>query len=96
MATARELITQGIVFEANAHGSLVSISGPVTPLEVARAEVLRRVDAMLTPPVLKVPRVGACSACADPLPPNQGGWCELCTIARRAALKRAHPEGRWW
>jgi len=86
MATALELRRRGLEFVRDAHCSLVSVRGPVSAATDARAEVSRRVESMRTPPRVEVP-YGHCDACGDPFEPYRGGWCELCTLARRVALK---------
>ena len=86
--TALELMRGGVVFERDAHASIVALDGPDALVGGAEAEVLRRVDAMRAPPRLAV-ATGRCDACGDAMAPFRGGWCELCTLARRVAVKRA-------
>lgn len=87
MATAIELRRRGLEFVRDAHSSLVSIRGPVSAANEARAEVARRVEAMRTPKYLDVGRAGHCDGCGDPFEHYRSGWCEFCTLARRVALK---------
>lgn len=86
--TALEFIRAGVVFERDAHASIVALDGPDALVGDAEAEVIRRADAMRDPPRLPV-AAGRCDACSDPMAPHRAGWCELCTLARRVALKRA-------
>jgi hypothetical protein len=71
----------------DAHSSLVSVRGPVSAATEARTEVQRRVESMRRPVPLPVPRSGACDGCGDAMELYRSGWCELCTLARRVALK---------
>lgn len=87
MSTAIELRQRGLEFVRDAHASIVSVRGPVSAATEARAEVARRVDAMRAPVPLDVGRCGRCDGCGDAFERYRSGWCELCTLARRVALK---------
>jgi hypothetical protein len=84
--TSLELLAQGLEF-VRAGGSLITVRGPKSAVAIVQTEVGRRQVAMRNPPQLKVPRVGQCEACGDALEPWRGGWCELCSLARRVALR---------
>ena len=52
--TALEFIRAGVVFERDAHASIVALDGPDALVGDAEAEVIRRADAMRDPPRLPV------------------------------------------
>lgn len=86
--TSLELTQQGVEWVWKS-GSLVSIRGPETAVKQAQEEVMKRAESMGSPPQLRV-RNGFCDACGEKLIGYQtGGWCQLCTLGRRVALKRA-------
>lgn len=86
--TALEAMRAGCVFVRDDRASLVTVRGHKDLVAQVSAEVARRADAMGKPPQLAV-RHGACDACGDPMAPYRAGWCELCHLARRVALKKA-------
>ena len=88
--TAYELEVAGLVFVRDERASLVAVRGPQSLCNAARAQVSRRVAAMRTP--RRAPgarRWGACEQCGDAMDDNRGGWCELCALARRVALRES-------
>ncbi len=85
--TALNLIARGLEFVRNEHASIVGVRGPKPVCEEARVAVRDRVPSMHHPVYLKVPRAGVCDGCGDRQFVHRGGWCELCTLARRVALK---------
>lgn len=86
--TAYELEVSGLVFVRDERASLVAVRGPQNLCDEARAQVGRRVAAMRAPKrALGGRRWGACEQCGDTMDNNRGGWCELCALARRVALR---------
>ena len=86
--TAYELECAGLVFVRDERASLVAVRGPESLCATARAEVAKRVPAMREPRrSVRGARWGACEQCGDTMDNNRGGWCELCALARRVALK---------
>lgn len=87
MATALELTRAGLVWERGPTGLIESVSGTAEQVELVQAEVARRAPIMAPPPVLDVERTGACDACGEAMEAHRAGWCELCELARKVALK---------
>lgn len=88
--TAYELEAKGLLFVRDERGSFVAVRGPEDLCKEASAQVARRVDAMRAPRKrLEGARWGACEQCGDTIDSNRGGWCELCAIARRVALRKS-------
>ncbi len=85
--TAYELEVAGLVFVCDERASLVAVRGPQNLCDEAKAQVQRRVAAMGKPRSTIGSRWGACEQCGDKMESNRGGWCELCALARRVALK---------
>lgn len=85
--TAYELEVAGLVFVRDERASLVAVRGPQPLCDEAKAQVQRRVRAMAKPRTTLGSRWGACEQCGDAMDSNRGGWCELCGLARRVALK---------
>jgi hypothetical protein len=91
--TAYELEVAGLVFVRDERASLVAVRGPQALCDEARAQVQRRVASMRAPrATLSGRRWGACEQCGDAMDSNRGGWCELCAIARRVALRESGVE----
>lgn len=91
--TAYELEVAGLVFVRDARASLVAVRGPQSLCDEARAQVKRRVAGMRAPrATLSGRRWGACEQCGDAMENNRGGWCELCGLARRVALRESGVE----
>lgn len=88
-ATALQLRKNGVSFVRDANGNLTSVRGPESSVAQARSEVERRVSLMASPKTVATKRVGQCETCGDELEAWRGGWCELCTLARRVALRGA-------
>jgi hypothetical protein len=89
MASALKLTQHGVLWIRNDRGSIVSVRGPESLCAVARKEVERRVEAMRTASSLYPSSAGVCTACGDAFGiEGRGGWCELCALARRVALKQ--------
>lgn len=87
--TAYELEVGGLVFVRDERASLVAVRGPQSLCDEAKAQVARRVSAMGAPrATLSGRRWGACEQCGDAMENNRGGWCELCALARRVALRK--------
>lgn len=84
MVTWQELVQRGVV-SSHEKGEIV-FDAPDGMADELRAEIYRRAPAMATP-LDNLARSGKCSACGDPLPSYQGGWCPLCTAARKVALR---------
>lgn len=90
MATAIELSRQGLQWVRDAHASLVSVRGPQSLCAIAQHEVALRVDRMRALARWFPDSAGVCTSCGESLGrEGRGGWCELCTLARRVALKQA-------
>lgn len=86
--TAYELEVAGLVFVRDERASLVAVRGPQPLCDEATTQVRRRVEGMVRPRTDDArPRWGACEQCGDAMESNRGGWCELCALARRVALK---------
>ena len=58
-----------------------------------RADVLERVPSMRFPVGYEERGTSRCDICKDPMHIGRGGWCSLCTKARRIALKRMEQDG---
>lgn len=88
--TAFELEVAGLVFVRDARASLTAVRGPQSLCDEAKVQVQRRVAAMRTPrAALSGRRWGTCEQCGDAMESNRGGWCELCALARRVALRES-------
>lgn len=88
--TALELTKRGLQWTRDEHASLVSVHGPESLCAIAKREVAARVDRMRSIVPLFPDSAGVCTACGNSLGrEGRGGWCELCTLARRVALKQA-------
>jgi hypothetical protein len=86
---ALELRAAGVTFLRDDLARWEKVRGPSSAVSQVHVEVARRVDAMRTPAVVTTQRWGACEACGDAMLPHCSGWCELCCLARRVALKAA-------
>lgn len=84
--TALELTRAGVEW-VRPEGALVSVRGRSSLVEAVQRAVAARAPRMLAPPQLPV-RHGACDACGEAMEPHRGGWCELCELARRVALRQ--------
>ena len=88
--TSLELTRAGLQWVRDEKSSLVSVRGPESLCATARAEVSRRVDTMRAAKDAHPSSAGVCTACGDAHDrAGRGGWCELCCLARRVALKQA-------
>lgn len=84
--TALELTREGVQW-VRPEGALVSVRGRAELVARVQQAVAARAPSMAAPSALPV-RHGACDACGDEMEPHRGGWCELCELARRVALKQ--------
>jgi hypothetical protein len=84
--TALEIVQNSGVFVRNEQSTIVKIKGPPLIVQAGASEVRRRVASMADPPDSGA-RHGTCSACGDTMLAYVGGWCELCCLARRVALR---------
>jgi len=87
-ASAQELACAGLVWVRGPSGLIASVRGTAEQTAYVQAEVARRAPTMLRPPVLDTPRTGACDACGEAMEAHRAGWCELCELARKVALKK--------
>lgn len=88
MSTAFELTRAGLVWERGPTGLIVSVDGTAEQVALVQAEVARRAPAMSNYSANHRPCTGQCDACSEAMEPHRGGWCELCELARKVALKR--------
>jgi len=82
-----DLTRAGIEWLRNEAGSLVSVRGPASLVEQVKTMVAQRVPSMADLAPREGARWGACERCGVAMDAHRGGWCELCCLARRVALK---------